>query len=104
MYACINNLRMIDGAKDLYMLEHGADPADIADLVRENILAAHPTCPAGGTYTLGAGGEDPTCSIPDHELPSSTSVLTPIHPVPAPAREAREAEERLDPVPPGFEP
>jgi len=29
---------------------------------------AIPVCPQGGTYTLGAIGEDPTCSQPGNSL------------------------------------
>jgi hypothetical protein len=32
-------------------------------------LRRWPVCPAGGTYTIGAIGEPPTCSVPDHKLP-----------------------------------
>jgi len=103
--ACINNLRQIDGAKDQYMLIHRAEPTGMGDLVGEQFLRDHPACPTGGTYSLGAIGEDPTCSIPGHELPSS--VLAPIHPAPArrvpalpdPDSEASPLRERPIPRP-----
>jgi hypothetical protein len=28
-----------------------------------------PACPAGGTYTLNAVGELPSCTVPGHVLP-----------------------------------
>lgn len=69
---CINNLRQIDAAKNQFALEKGkanGDPvteADITPYLRGGVL---PKCPSGGTYTIGKVGENPTCSIPGHELP-----------------------------------
>lgn len=59
---CVDHLRQIAGAKDQYALSHnGAAPAGLNDLTPE-ILRRVPTCPAGGSYTIGALGVDPTCS------------------------------------------
>ncbi|HET7626133.1 MAG TPA: hypothetical protein VFM25_12795 [Verrucomicrobiae bacterium] len=69
---CINNLRQLDGAKQQWALENGkpatAIPTgrDIAPYLRGNKL---PICPSGGTYTLNAVGQEPTCSYPGHALP-----------------------------------
>lgn len=70
--ACINNLRLIDGAKQQWALENnktaGAVPTSqdiLAYLPNQTV----PVCPAGGQYTLNAAGQSPTCSIPGHELP-----------------------------------
>ena len=68
--ACINNLRQIDGAKNEWALEKGKKATDVptkSDLLP--YLRSWPVCPQGGTYTLGAVNEKPTCSIPGHELP-----------------------------------
>lgn len=67
--ACLNNLRQIDGAKDLYAMDNdNAAPADVAALVTTYIKKT-PDCPAGGTYTVGALAADPTCSEGgDHAL------------------------------------
>jgi len=68
---CINNLRMIDGAKQQWALEKhksgGAllTPADLAPYLKGNAL---PTCPAGGIYTLNPVSVPPICSIPGHTL------------------------------------
>jgi len=68
--SCINNLRMIDSAKEQWaMAENKADgdPVDeagIAAYLRDGI----PTCPQGGTYTLNPIGQEPTCSHPGHGL------------------------------------
>ena len=70
--ACINNLRQIDAAKQQWALENRktaeAIPTvqDIAPYLPGGVL---PTCPSGGTYTLNAVGELPSCSIPSHVLP-----------------------------------
>lgn len=72
MNACINNLRQIDAAKNEWALEGGKKPGDVPteqDLKPYFKNGTFPTCPAGGTYTIGAIGNVPTCSIPKHKLP-----------------------------------
>ena len=71
MNACINNLRQIDAAKNEWALEKGKKTGDIPtaqDLTPYFKNGVFPTCPAGGTYTIGAVGNDPTCSIAGHTL------------------------------------
>src|SRR5271165_2566675 len=52
---CINNLRQIDGAKQMWVLENKKGPgsiptvSDIAPYLPNNTM---PACPAGGTYSL----------------------------------------------------
>ena len=66
--ACINNLRMIDGAKEQWALEkkkaedEPVEPSEIAELIRGGL----PRCPEGGSYALGNVGAPPTCSIEGH--------------------------------------
>ncbi len=61
---CINNMRLIDAAKEQYALENNKDstvtPAsgDCTPYLKGNAM---PTCPAAGTYTIAAIGSDPTC-------------------------------------------
>jgi hypothetical protein len=70
--ACINNLRMIDGAKQQWALEKqkpaGAllTASDLSPYMRSNAV---PVCPAGGVYTLNPVGIAPICNIPGHALP-----------------------------------
>ncbi len=71
--SCINRLRMIDGSKQQWMLEHQKTTNDVVtwDDIRPYLSRegkAIPACPAGGTYTLGRLSEPPTCSIPGHKL------------------------------------
>ena len=60
---CIEYLRQIAGGKDQYALAHnGTAPAQVNDLVPE-IFKTTPSCPAGGSYTIGSLAIDPTCSL-----------------------------------------
>ncbi|MGA9450729.1 MAG: DUF4190 domain-containing protein [Verrucomicrobiia bacterium] len=70
--ACVNNLRQIEAAKNEWALERGKKPGDIPtaqDLKPYFKNGVFPTCPAGGSYTIGAVSNAPTCSIPGHKLP-----------------------------------
>ena len=69
--ACINNLRVLDAAKQQWALENGKDPGDVPtadDLKPFFKNGVFPTCPAGGTYTIGAVSNAPTCSISGHKI------------------------------------
>jgi regulator of replication initiation timing len=69
---CINHLRQLDAAKQAWALENNK-AADAVPTVEQLLPffkdGAFPICPGGGTYTIGAVGELPTCSIPGHVLP-----------------------------------
>jgi prepilin-type N-terminal cleavage/methylation domain-containing protein len=71
--ACINNLKTIEGAKEVWALElrkTDTDTPQDADLFgADKAIKTKPNCPAGGNYALGAVAERPTCTIPDHVLP-----------------------------------
>ena len=73
--ACINTLRQFDAAKQQWALEHNktADALpteqDIAPYIKLDANGYLPKCPSGGTYTLNAVGELPSCSVPGHVLP-----------------------------------
>jgi regulator of replication initiation timing len=69
---CINNLRLIEAAKQQWALDNSKTDDDIPNALEllpyfQNDV--FPTCPAGGTYTINAVGVPPTCSIPGHALP-----------------------------------
>jgi DNA repair exonuclease SbcCD ATPase subunit len=70
--ACINNLRVIDGAKQQWALERqkpaGAllTAADLTPYLRSNAV---PVCPSGGVYTLNPVGLAPICNMPGHAVP-----------------------------------
>lgn len=69
---CINNLRLIDDAKQQWAVEN-SEPANAVPLVKDLLPylkdGVFPQCPQGGVYSLNAVNEVPTCSIPDHTLP-----------------------------------
>lgn len=71
--ACINNLRLIDGAKEQYALENGKDStttpaaADITPYLKDNLM---PQCPSSttNTYSINPISTNPTCSVNGHQL------------------------------------
>ena len=80
--ACINNLRQIDGAIDEWALENGKSNGDsvgsvatVSNYIKLNSSSEVPSCPAGGTYSVGTVGQIPQvwCSkstaTPPHVLP-----------------------------------
>jgi general secretion pathway protein G len=70
--ACINNLRMIDAAKNQWALENKKGPGDTpteSDLLPYFKNHQMPKCPAGGVYTIGTLSNAPVCTVPGHELP-----------------------------------
>ena len=65
--ACINNLRQIDGAKEQWALANNAatgnSTVDFAAIVgAAGYIKSSPVCAAGGAYTIGAIGTNPSCS------------------------------------------
>jgi len=79
--ACINNLKQIDAAANEWALEKGKKNSDtivlgtdLTPYIKLNSAGNIPPCPAGGSYTLGFVGDNPTCSLgssvtPAHVLP-----------------------------------
>jgi type II secretory pathway pseudopilin PulG len=69
---CINNLRLIDDAKQEWAKEYSAPTnavptqKDLLPYLKDNVF---PTCPSGGAYSINSVDEVPTCSIPSHSLP-----------------------------------
>jgi prepilin-type N-terminal cleavage/methylation domain-containing protein len=64
---CVNNLRQIEGAKDVFAIENfkttgeTVTDADVNPYLKKAM--ADTIEPAGGTYTLRAIGTSPTCSV-----------------------------------------
>jgi prepilin-type N-terminal cleavage/methylation domain-containing protein len=69
---CIANLRQFEAAKEQWAMENKKGSADVplgTDL-SPNYMKSIPTCPSGGTYTIGAISTNPTCSTGGtHVLP-----------------------------------
>jgi len=65
--ACIANLRAIQAAKEAWARQNNKAPTEVpleTDLIAEGrYLKSKPKCPAGGTYSLSAIGQKPTCSL-----------------------------------------
>ena len=65
---CANNLNQIDNAKKRWVEQSGAaltatpTEQDLDPWFRRGM----PKCPGGGTYTIGAVSELPSCSIAGH--------------------------------------
>jgi hypothetical protein len=69
---CINNLRLIDGAKQQWALEKDKSTNDVPtweDIQPFLGSKETPHCPKGGEYTIGSVNEPPRCSISGHQLP-----------------------------------
>jgi hypothetical protein len=71
---CVGNLRQIEGAKDMWVIDHKKQKGDVpkeADL-KEYLPPGQsfPACPSGGTYQINAVGLLSTCSIPGHGIPA----------------------------------
>ena len=71
--ACIGNLKAIEGAKATWALENRKGDTDVpsdTDLFgADKGISKKPDCPGGGTYSLGAISDKPTCTVTDHALP-----------------------------------
>jgi hypothetical protein len=70
--ACINILRQIDGAKQMWALDNKKTPdalptpADLAPYFPNNTFPG--ACPGGGAYSINAVGVMATCTVPGHVL------------------------------------
>ena len=76
MHGCVNNLRMIDAAKQQWQLEKGADATSTpteTDIIPYLGRGTSPQqmliCPAGGTYEINVLTNPPTCTIKGHVMP-----------------------------------
>lgn len=70
--ACVNNLRLIDGAKEQWTLENrkrdgdSVTEADISKYIPNGFKSLQ--CPEKGTYSINPIAIPPTCSTPGHSL------------------------------------
>jgi hypothetical protein len=70
--ACFNNLRQIEAAKQMWALEHHAQGTNSPSWDDLRPYFSHekiPTCPNGGTYTIGRIDQTTTCNHPGDVLP-----------------------------------
>jgi len=70
--SCVSNLKQIQTAKEQWMMANGSVPSDLDQIAgnTDKYIKKTPTCPAGGEYTIGADGVDPTCGIGTTLAPS----------------------------------
>ena len=70
MKTCIANLRNIECAKELWIMENsaGLDSLPTWDDLVPVYLKYQPACSSGGTYSINKGGVLPTCTVTGHEL------------------------------------
>lgn len=64
--SCINNLRQIDNAKQMWAQDNKKADTDMptSDDIKVYIKnSTFPKCPKGGSYSIGRVNEDPKCSI-----------------------------------------
>ena len=65
--ACSGNLKMIQGAKVVWMLESRKTEKDTPTQLdlsgAGKMMQSMPRCYGGGVYRIGAVGEPPTCSV-----------------------------------------
>jgi len=71
--ACIANLKIIQASKEIWMEDQRKTPNDVpldSDLFGPPpaFISRKPTCPAGGSYSIGKVGEKAVCSVPGHTL------------------------------------
>lgn len=63
---CLNNLQLIESAKQQWAVDLGKtinDTPTAQDLLVYLPGGTFPVCPAGGTYTIGAVGVPPSCTV-----------------------------------------
>lgn len=77
---CVNNLRIIEAAKEQAAMAEGwstgralstgsEDDTNVLSYIKNSLL---PDCPASGTYVYGGVGETPSCTTGGaHALPSA---------------------------------
>ena len=70
--ACIANLKQIDGAKATWALETKQTPTAACSwgkiIGSTSYIRDQPSCPGGGTYTVGAVDIKPVCTVTGHSL------------------------------------
>ena len=71
--ACQANLKQIDSATEQYLMDNRTTTYPALSALTPNYLKTAPSCPSGGTYTMGSAGAFPTCSIGTNGTAGDTS-------------------------------
>ena len=54
--ACVSNMKTIEGATELFRMEHSVDtPVNLKKLVQNGYIKKMPRCPSGGKYSVEIG-------------------------------------------------
>ncbi len=62
--ACEENRGKINQAKQMWVQDHGKVATDVATPIElEEYLKKFPTCPGGGTYTIGDANQEVHCTV-----------------------------------------
>ena len=69
--ACVNNLRMLDRAKEEWSLQKKDEKGAVVSMPdmmagEHSLVREVPKCPGGGEYTLGVIGESPKCTLAEN--------------------------------------
>ena len=69
--ACVANLKQIDSAKQQYIMDNklASTVTPTSANLAPTYIRAFPTCPASGSYTIGDGNTNPSCSFSDTQYP-----------------------------------
>ncbi len=73
--ACRSNLRQIQAAKEQWAMATNQGPTATPDwnALVPAFIQRQPSCPSGGTYTIGNLATNPTCSIGNNGTPNDPS-------------------------------
>jgi prepilin-type N-terminal cleavage/methylation domain-containing protein len=71
--ACQANLKQIDSATEQYLMDNRTTTYPALTALTPNYLKTAPSCPSGGTYTMGSATANPTCSIGTNGSAGDTS-------------------------------
>jgi prepilin-type N-terminal cleavage/methylation domain-containing protein len=71
--ACQANLKQIDSATEQYLMDNRTTTYPALSALTPTYMKTAPSCPSGGTYTMGSAGAFPTCSIGDNGTSGDTS-------------------------------
>ena len=71
--ACTANLKQIDSATEQYLMDNNTTTYPALAALTPTYVKTSPTCPSGGSYTMGSASANPTCSIGNNSTAGDTS-------------------------------
>jgi prepilin-type N-terminal cleavage/methylation domain-containing protein len=61
--SCQANLKQIDSSTEQYLMDNKTTTYPALGALNPTYLKSAPSCPSGGTYSIGSASANPTCSI-----------------------------------------